>query len=176
MKWHFGCSGRFFPGWHNTDREVDLTRLPLPFADASIDKAIGQHVIEHLSLEEELLPLFRELRRVVRIDGVFYLSCPDIAKICSAYCEGRLGELIDGRNRRFPGWYRFKGPQSQIVNSIFFQGGEHRNLFDYELLSWALREGGWQTVDRISERELLTREPEVLPRHDDEQSLYVAAR
>ncbi len=175
MKWHFGCSSRKFEGWHNTDRDVDLTALPLPFETGSIETALSQHVIEHLWLEKEVLPLFRELRRVVRSGGRLYLSCPDMGKICRAYCEGRLGELIAGRRRRVPQWRALIGPESRFVNELFHQGGEHHNLFDFELLSWALKTTGWETVTEISEADLLAAEPTVWPREDGEQALYVVA-
>lgn len=176
-KWHFGCGRRLFANWYNTDEELDLTRLPFPFKTGCFAAAIGQHVIEHLRLHDEVLPLFAELRRVIRKGGVLYLSCPDMEKICKAYCSGNLQELIDGRLRRFPPKHslHFKGPKSHFVNELFYQKGEHKNLFDFELLKWALLQSGWTFVSRITEESLLKRERDVLRRDDEEQALYVAA-
>ena len=58
---------------------------------------VSQHVIEHLELIDELLPLFSELKRVLRLGGQIWLSCPDMEKICRLYVDGRTRELVEDR-------------------------------------------------------------------------------
>ena len=60
---------------------------------------------------------------------------------------------------------------------VSYGGLLHRpgNLFDFELLEWALTSTGFQDVRRISEADLLARFPEFPERGDDLQSLYVRA-
>lgn len=180
---HVGCgrrSNRRVAGWLNvdvagSDFDVDLAGGRLPWRDASVEAFVAQHVIEHLELDSELVPLLTEMRRVLRPDGEVWLSCPDLATACRAYVDGTLDELVADRRARNPGW-RFEGvPVSQLVNDLFVQQGEHVNLFDEELLTWALTRAGFGTVERVREADLLARFPGFPPRHDDLQSLYVRA-
>jgi predicted SAM-dependent methyltransferase len=177
---HLGCGQRRVSGWLNVDVigsefDIDLASGRLPWSDASADAFVAQHVIEHLQLDPELLPLFTEMRRVLRPDGEVWLSCPDLATVCRSYVDGTLDRLIDDRRARMPDW-RFEGvPRSQFVNDLFTQAGEHVNLFDEELLRWALQQAGFATVERVRESDLLARFPEFPERHDDMQSLYVRA-
>jgi predicted SAM-dependent methyltransferase len=177
---HLGCGSRRVNGWLNVDVigsefDLDLAGGHLPWVDASADAFVAQHVIEHLELDMELVPLLTEMRRVLRPDGEVWLSCPDLAAICRSYVDGALDRLIDDRRVRFPDW-RFEGvPHSQIVNDLFTQEGEHVNLFDEELLRWALLQAGFTTVERVREGDLLARFPGFPERHDDMASLYVRA-
>ena len=66
-------------------------------------------------------------------------------------------------------------PSSHMVNSIFYQDYEHRNLFDFSLLKWVLNICGFTDVERVDEKSLLERFPEIPERNDDKQSLYVRA-
>jgi predicted SAM-dependent methyltransferase len=177
---HLGCGSRRVNGWLNVDVtgsefDLDLASAHLPWSDASVDAFVAQHVIEHLELDLELIPLLTEMRRVLRPDGEVWLSCPDLAAVCRSYVDGTLGQLIEDRRARFPDW-RFEGvPRSQFVNDVFTQEGEHVNLFDEELLRWALQQAGFATVERMREGDLLARFPEFPRRHDDLVSLYVRA-
>lgn len=84
-KLHFGCGTRVVSGWTNADVagapfRVDLAAGNLPWNDASFDAMVSQHVIEHLDLQSELLPLLHELRRVAKPGAELWLSCPDLGK------------------------------------------------------------------------------------------------
>jgi predicted SAM-dependent methyltransferase len=179
---HLGAGSRRVPGWLNVDvlsseYDVDIAGGRLPWADASFSAVVSQHVIEHLELEEEVLPLFRELRRVLGPDGEVWLSCPDMEKVCRAYVEDRGAALHEDRRRRMPGQTMRAGvPSQHFVNWIFHQGGEHKNLFDLDLLSWAVAEAGFRSCERVDEAALLRRFPEFPLRNDDFQSLYVRVR
>jgi len=120
--------------------------------------------------------LLRELRRVVRDQA--WLSCPDLEKVCGAYCKDRGRALLADRMRRWPRYasrWPEGSPPQQFINDLFHQFGEHKNLFDFELLSWALNEAGWSRVVRVEEADLLQRFPGFPPRGDDLQTLYVLA-
>ena len=80
------------------------------------------------------------------------------------------------RIRRQPEYSLGDVPVSHLINDLFHQGGEHRNLFDFALLTWALEKSGFQQITRTSEPEFLARFPEFPPRRDEQQSLYVFAR
>jgi hypothetical protein len=48
LKIHLGCGPHKLPGWVNCDKEVDIRR-PLPFASASAECMLAEHVLEHVS-------------------------------------------------------------------------------------------------------------------------------
>ncbi|MFF8691009.1 class I SAM-dependent methyltransferase [Streptomyces sp. NPDC015144] len=169
------------PGWLNCDVsgsefDVDLAAGRLPFASRSTETVVMQHVVEHLELHGQLIPLLRELHRVCTPDGVLWLSCPDLAKVCAGYTADRGQALKDDRCSRYPDYSLGGAPVQQFVNDLFQARGRHRNLFDFELLAWALGQAGFDLVKEVKEAELLTAHPEFPPRHDDDQSLYVVAR
>jgi predicted SAM-dependent methyltransferase len=180
-KLHLGSGGRKITGWLNvdvrrSDYDVDLASGRLPWRSDSFDLVVGQHFIEHLDLHTELLPLLAELNRVIRPDGEIWLSCPDIEKICRSYVDHRMVDLIEDRQRRWPGTYALgEVPSSQMINDLFHQFGQHKNLFDFDLLAWALRSTGFANVRRVDEADLLARAGEFPERGDDRQSLYVTA-
>ncbi|WP_149499024.1 class I SAM-dependent methyltransferase [Roseiconus lacunae] len=189
---HLGCGPRLIEGWLNVDItgsnfDLDLGDGNLPFPDSSFTAILSQHTIEHLHLTEELLPLLRECERVLQPGGQLWLSCPDIRKICVSYLDHNCEDLIDARQKRHSGWKQGSGwtldketklentPGSHFVNSVFFQAGEHRNLFDFELLRWLLDVAGFPAAERASEGELMSRFDGVPSRGDEEQTLYVRA-
>ncbi|MFI7103485.1 methyltransferase domain-containing protein [Streptomyces sp. NPDC050161] len=153
--------------------DIDLAARRLPFPDRSVTVVVMQHVVEHLELREQLIPFFRELHRVCTDDAVLWLSCPDLAKVCTAYTVDRGQALKEDRCRRWPEYSLDGVPVQQFINDLFQARGRHRNLFDFELLAWALGQAGFHSVARIEECDLLAAHPEFPPRHDDEQSLYV---
>lgn len=177
---HFGCGTRRVPGWLNVDvrgseHDVDLAGGALPWADGVFGAIAAQQVVEHLELRTELLPLLRELWRVARPGAEIWLSCPDLEKVCRMYLEDRGAALLADRQTR----YAVRGleglPTQHMINLMFHQGGQHRNLFDFELLDWALRQAGWEGGRRTSEAEFRARFPEFPVRNDDFSSLYVTA-
>jgi SAM-dependent methyltransferase len=58
-------------------RYHQVTDTSLPFADASFDVVLSNHVIEHVGDESQQLKHLAELRRVLRPDGVGYLAVPN---------------------------------------------------------------------------------------------------
>jgi predicted SAM-dependent methyltransferase len=181
-KLHLGCGKRSVPGWLNVDvasgdRVVDLASGSLPWPDASFQAIVSQHVIEHLVLEDELLPLLRELNRVSKPGAEIWLSCPDLEAICRHYCQDRGEGLIEDRLRRPHGDLGLDGlPKQHIVNAIFYQDGEHKNLLDFEMLEWLLRTTGFESCVRVREADLLARFPEFPRRNDDYHTVYAKAR
>jgi predicted SAM-dependent methyltransferase len=178
---HIGAGTVRVAGWLNADivsdeAPVDLA-APLPWDDVVFEVIVGEHVIEHLDLEQEALPFLRELHRVARPGGEIWLSTPDIEKVCRAYLDTRGASLVASWEARNPGKGSPIGnfPPGHMLNRVFHQFGEHQNLFDFELLRWALTDAGFQDCMRVDEAELLRRFPEFPPRRDDFHSLYVRA-
>ena len=181
-KLHFGCGERQVSGWLNVDVAggqslVDLAGGSLPWEDSSFDVIAAQHVIEHLELTSELIPLLSECCRVARPGAQIWLSCPDMERVCRSYVDHKGADLIADRLSRPHRNLGLDGvPSQHMINNVFHQGGEHKNLFDLELLAWALSRGGFTGCRRANEVEFLQRFPEFPHRNDDYHSIYVVAR
>ena len=182
-KLQIGSGKRTIPNWLNvdvinSDFDVDLAGGTLPWCDDCFDAVVGQHVIEHLEIKSELIPLLKELQRVIRPGGEIWLSCPDIEKVCRSYINHGMQDLLDDRLNR---WTTYQErdlrdlPISHLINDIFHQEGEHKNLFDFTLLAWALDKAGFCGIEQVNETDLLVCFPDFPPRHDDNQSIYVYA-
>lgn len=96
IKLNLGCGGRPLSGYINIDKdslERMKTRYPtqefsndieihnydifnLPFEDATVDEVNTDSLLEHLSFLEER-EIFREVKRVLRPEGLFKFSVPD---------------------------------------------------------------------------------------------------
>jgi predicted SAM-dependent methyltransferase len=174
---HFGCGLRRVPGWLNVDltgSDCDLDMLrPLPFPAGSFDIIVAQHVVEHFELTTELMRILGELRRVCMPAAEVWIICPDLEKTCRYYLEGRSAELLAFQRTRHATAYVGDFPAAHAVNFAFHQFGHHKNLFDFELLSWALRVNGFAGMEKLSEAALLARFPEFPARNDDFESLYL---
>lgn len=179
---HLACGRRSVQGWLNVDVVggdclADLNAPRLPWADGVFDTVVAQHVIEYMDLHLELIPFLRELYRVSRPGGAVWLSCPDMERVCESYLQSKGRDIIDDKRRR--GMYPHEDPEvhppQHVINEVFHQSGQHRNLFDFELLAWALDRAGFAGVERVSERRLLDGHPEFPARDDDYLTLYVRA-
>jgi predicted SAM-dependent methyltransferase len=177
---HIGCGPRRVAGFLNIDvadseLDVDLAYGQLPFPDATFATAVSQHVIEHLDLHTELLPLLRDVHRTLKPGGEFWVSCPDMKTVCRVYVDGQIQRLVDDRIARWPDYSLHGTPAQHFVNDLFHQHGEHQNLLDFELLEWALQQAGFVDVERRTEADLLGAFPEFPIRNDDLQTLLVRA-
>jgi hypothetical protein len=99
---------------------------------------------------------------------------PRYGEDLSRVSEWPHGHDARDRQSRFPD-YRPGTPVVHMVNDLFHQAGEHKNLFDYPLLEWALVTAGIRHVTRVKEKDLLARFPDFPERGDDLMTLYVVA-
>ncbi|MGI8875692.1 MAG: class I SAM-dependent methyltransferase [Egibacteraceae bacterium] len=178
---HFGCGDRRVLGWLNADVvgsewDVDLAGGRLPWPSGSFTVLVGQHVIEHLEMVDELLPLLRELHRVARPGAVLWLTFPDLEKVCAGYAADRGRSLYEDLRRRHGDYEVGPLPVQAVVNHLFHQRGQHKNLFDSELIGWLLAEAGFVGCEILGERQFLDDYPAFPARGDDGLSLYVRAR
>ncbi len=147
---HLACGDNRVTGWLNVDlrgseHDVDLAGGRLPWADRQFDAVVSQHLAEHLELESELIPLLHEIHRVLRPGGELWLSTPDLARVCQGYLDDGGNALLEDRKKRWTSFSLGDAPTPQLINHLFHQDGEHRNLLD---LSW--RTGPWNA--RVSPR------------------------
>lgn len=179
-KLHLGCGSRHVNGWLNidvrgSDFDVDLANLPLPWKDDCFESVVSQQVIEHLDLRLELVPLLRDLFRMAKSGAELWLCCPDLEKACRAYAVDHGLTLYQDALTR-GGIVLPEGmPVQHYINDLFHQDGSHKNLYDLELMTWALESAGFSNCERVTEGEMLNRFSEFPPRRDDVQSIYIRA-
>jgi predicted SAM-dependent methyltransferase len=106
---HVGCGpkrkdrttkGFNSPNWHEIRLDIDASVRPdvigtmtdmSDVASASVDAIYSSHNIEHLYPHE--VPLaFAEFLRVLKPDGFFLVTCPDLQSVCQLVAEDRLTE------------------------------------------------------------------------------------
>jgi predicted SAM-dependent methyltransferase len=179
-KLHLGCGKRKVIGFLNadimgSDFDMDFGVGVLPLPSDHFEAIVSQEVIEHLELTEELIPLLRELKRILRVGGELWLSCPDMEKVCANYMKDKGAGLLLDRRKRITDFNLGPMPVQQIINHLFHQDGEHKNLYDFELLEWALKKAGFSEIRKVDESTLLQRFNGFPPRNDDFVSMYVTA-
>jgi predicted SAM-dependent methyltransferase len=179
-KLHLGCGTRFIDHWLNcdlmgSDQNIDFAGGRLPWKTDSIESAVSQHMVEHLELEEELLPLLNELHRVMKPQADIWISCPDLETICKSYVNHKMRDLIEDRARMWGEFSMGDLPDQHFINLFFHERGTHKNLFDYDILAWALAKSGFTQIKRSNETEFLQAHPEFPKRDDDVESVYVTA-
>ncbi|HWC99477.1 MAG TPA: methyltransferase domain-containing protein, partial [Candidatus Sulfopaludibacter sp.] len=155
-KLHLGCGWKHVKGWLNcdvtgSDIDLDLASPPFPFADGQFSVIVAQQVVEHLDYDPVLLNLLRELHRILKPGGRVWLSCPDLEIICRSYCQDRCAAIDKGRKRHWPHGEEPGFPVQHRINYYFHHQGEHRNLYDLEMLEWALGYAGFKDVRRVDE-------------------------
>lgn len=177
---HLGCGDRHLKGWlnvdlWNSDLNLDIAAGKLPFPEGHFEHVVSQHVIEHLTIEDELIPLLRSVYECMCPGGQLWLSTPDMEKAVYSYIQHRNNDMIADRQKRLPHWHLNGLPSQHFLNDLFHQQLEHRNLFDFKLLTYALNQAGFIQIERVTEQDLLTNYPDFPARNDDYQSIYVKA-
>ena len=91
---NWGCGTWVPEGWINSDlRERQGVDLPcnilegLPLESGSIDYATSMHALQEIPFDH-LVPVLRELHRVLKPHGVLRLGLPDLDKGIAAYQRG----------------------------------------------------------------------------------------
>jgi SAM-dependent methyltransferase len=177
-KLHLGSGSKRLQGWLNADLagadvNLDIGVNRFPFVNDTFESVVCQHVVEHLDMEDELLHMLREVRRVMKPGGEFWIATPDLEKICRGYVNEKAQSLFDYVLERDPLSLTPDAPPQNVVNTSFYERGLHKNLFDFDILAWVLKRCGFTTVARVAEHDLLERFPDFPPRNDDLESLYV---
>jgi SAM-dependent methyltransferase len=146
IKLHLGCGHRDFgPEWIHIDggdyphlSSHDITKLD--FEDNTVDLIYASHVIEYFD-REEVIPILREWKRVLKPGGILRLSVPDFDMMACLYRDDNYN--IDS----------FLGPLFGKMR----MGGEtiyHKTVYDYAGLQILLLfKLGFYTVRRYDWKE-----------------------
>jgi len=159
---HVGCGpkrkaqttkGFNTPEWNEIRLDIDPSALPdvigtmtdMSAVDSeSVDAIYSSHNIEHLYPHE--VPLaFTEFLRVLKPDGFFVVTCPDLQSVCKLVAEDKLTE---------PAYSSPAGPISPLDilyghRPSMARGNlymAHRCGFTQQVLDGTLRSSGFQVV------------------------------
>jgi predicted SAM-dependent methyltransferase len=152
---HWGC-GRSGPGWINADRVdhggVDFVgdiRDGLPIESATIDYAFSMHALQEVELPA-VVPVFKELRRILRPGGVLRLCLLDLDKAIDAYFRGDASHML---------W-----------------NGHLRTLFTADFAEELLRKTGFAQIEHVAHGVTASTFPEIVALDDRaHESLFVEA-
>lgn len=147
---HIGSGGHHIRGWFNLDVDptppvdvvADVSRS-LPLRSRSIHLIHSEDVLEHLDREagRELL---RECHRVLKPAGVMRLLTPDLQLLVE-----RVYLQRDNRHLEWCKTFLEASGPCEALNMHLRMNGEHRFVYDRELLTRVLEETGF-TVRRAS--------------------------
>ena len=162
------------PGWINSDVKqgpgIDLCcdiRDGLPLASGSVDYAVSVHALQELPLPD-IVPVLRELRRVLRPGGALRLVLPDLEKAIEAYRRGeRAFFLVPDADARSLG--------GKLVTHVLWYGFS-RTLFTADFAEELLGRAGFADVRRCGFRQTTTSFPGIVELDNrPAESLYVEA-
>lgn len=127
-----GCGDhRLPPPWENFDAEIDITQR-LPFADASIDRILCEHTIEHVT-QQQGVEFLRECFRVLRTGGVLRLSFPE--PMWTVYPEAYREFVADRMGR--------SGDEDAACDRFIIWGSGHLSIWSHIVAHSALRALGF---------------------------------
>jgi SAM-dependent methyltransferase len=171
---NWGCGGEPTEGWINSDRGeypgVELVcdileGLPLP--DDSIDYAVSIHALPEIGYKD-LVPVLRELRRVLKPDGVLRLCLPDLDKAIRAYLDNDRDYFLipDDDARTISG---------KLITQIVWYGWS-RSHFTHDFIEELLGKAGFSSVDHCDFGHTASPYPEIVELDGREvESLFVEA-
>ena len=141
---NWGCGGHTLPGWINSDQKegpsIDLScdiRKGLPLETGSIDYAVSIHALPEVPLDG-IVPVLKELRRVLKPGGVLRLALPDLLKGVDAYRRGdRDYFLIPDEDAQSLG--------AKLITQLIWYGYS-RTVFVPEFVEEMLKKAGFSRV------------------------------
>jgi predicted SAM-dependent methyltransferase len=172
---HWGCGDSAAPGWVNSDRRpipgvevvCDIVRDGLPLDDDGFDYAVSVHALQEVPLGD-VVPVLRELRRVLKPGGVLRLVLPDLDEGIRAYLRGDRDyfPVPDEDYRSLGGKF--------VAHLLWY--GYSRVLFTFDFVEELLHKAGFTAVRRCAFRETPGPHPGIVDLDNREaESLFVEA-
>lgn len=169
---HWGCNDKTPAGWINSDIKerpgIDLScdiLDGLPLDDESIAYISSQHALQELTITDQEKAL-RELRRVLKPNGVLRLCLPDLDRSIAAYQSGRREYF------KVDDWETLSG---NFICHILWYSYNH-TLFTYDFAEELLRKASFRDVCRVAYRQTASPYPEIVELDSrPEESFYVEA-
>lgn len=157
---NWGCGSRPATGWTNSDLVtapgIELRgdiRDGLRVAEASFDYAVSMHALQEIPYLE-LIPVLRELRRVLVPGGVLRLGLPDLDRAIRAYVEGDRGYFLVADDE-----VASLGGKLSVQITWY---GASRSLLTCDFVAELLRKAGFAEVRFCAFRETGSRYPDII--------------
>jgi len=106
-------------------------RFGLPFGDNAVDYVYSSHLLEHLH-RDDAVRLLRDVHRILKPGGVARICVPDLSHALALYSAGSKEASLE---------YFFSPSRAGALN-------RHQYMYDADLLTKALRDGGFSDVAR----------------------------
>jgi SAM-dependent methyltransferase len=174
MRLNWGCGPVPARGWINSDRHaapgIDLAadiRDGLPAPDDHFDYAVSIHALQDVPYLD-VVPALRELRRVLRPEGVLRLGLPDLDRAVRAYVRGdrRYFYIPDDEARSLGG--------KLAVQLCWYSSV--RTPFTADFVEELLDRAGFRDVTHCAFRTTTSRWPEIVELDNRErESFFVEA-
>jgi SAM-dependent methyltransferase len=171
---NWGCGTEPESGWLNSDIKegpgIDISAdilEGLPLADSEIDYAVSIHALPELAYPQ-LVPALRELRRVLKDEGVLRLALPDLERAIRAYLDGDTSYFLipDDDVRSLGG--------KLAVQLTWY--GYSRSLFTFDFIEELLYAAGFRHVARCVFGQTASSYPGIVELDNRErESLFVEA-
>lgn len=149
-----GALGRQRPVWPSGVLRHDARqRLPLP--DASSDGIYSAFMLQHLFVDD-VVGVFRELRRVLRQGGTLRLAFNDVDLAVDEFCAARSEKIIDAGSRFNDLLLAHPRARPRGRSGVLYRllGGDvSRWQPTRSMVSELLRDGGFSTVEECGWRE-----------------------
>ena len=169
---NWGCGGHTLPGWINSDQKdgagIDLScdiAEGLPLETGSMEYAVSIHALPEVPYDR-IVPVLRELGRVIKPGGILRLCLPDLIKGIRAYERGdRDYFLIPDEDATSIG--------AKLITQLIWYGYS-RTLFTKEFIEEMLLKAGFARVVHCGYRQTSGPWPEIVDLDNREpESLYV---
>ena len=169
---NWGCGGHTLPGWINSDQKdgegIDLScdiAEGLPLETGSMDYVVSIHALPEVPYDR-IVPVLRELGRVIKPGGILRLCLPDLIKGIRAYERGdRDYFLIPDEDAESIG--------AKLITQLIWYGYS-RTLFTKEFIGEMLVKAGFSRVEHCGYRRTSGPWPEIVDLDNREpESLYV---
>jgi len=123
----------------HVDHLGDVLEVAKRFDDASVDELYASHILEHLGYDKALPETLKELARILKPDGKFYIAVPDLMALSKLFAHPQLD--VKGRMH---------------VMRIMFGGRTdpydvHVAGFDQEILGAFLGQAGFKHMQRVQD-------------------------
>lgn len=171
---NWGCGPVTAPGWINSDRcyapGVDLVcdiRAGLPLESDLFDYIVSIHALPQLAYGD-LDPVLRELRRVLKPQGILRLGLPDMDKAIQAY-------LRNDRDYFLVPDKVVHSTSGKMITQLLWYGFSYM-MFTHEFTKELLEKAGFHTIRPCRFKESCTSYPDIVALDNRErESLFVEA-